>query len=194
MKEFISTNNQEFLFGDCANCEATCCNGKSGTIFSQILNSEFDKIYENFPILFIFGDLNFTKAVVLLTNGEGFCPYLIDFKCTIYEKRPTVCKTYPLSPHVDNQIYIDTNCQEVGNNSFSIIKNNKINKSFDDEVFHDYLNKHIETHFEFENMAKSDFKKLFSIKNIDFFEYIGKENSKYIKMHKKSLINLKNYF
>jgi Fe-S-cluster containining protein len=189
MKEFISTQNLNFTFGDCANCEAKCCNGKHGTLFSQIILSEFEKVYKNFPILFIFGDLNFIKPVVLLTNGKEFCPYLEDYKCSIYENRPTVCKTYPLSPNLDNKIYIDTLCPEVDKKSISIVKDNTINSGFDNDIFYNYQNKYIETHFTFEKFNKKYFKIFLTINNIDFFTYTGPLESKYMKMHIKSLEN-----
>lgn len=192
MKEFISTKNHDFTFGDCANCEAKCCNGKHGTIFSQIVLSEFKKVYKNFPILFIFGELGFIKPIVLLTNGDDFCPYLKDFKCTIYENRPTVCRTYPLSPNLDNSIYIDTLCPEVNKSNKFIIQDNNINKNFDNSVFYDYQNKYIETHFEFDKYKQEEFKKI-TINNVDFFKYIGNNDSNYLNMHISSLENLNKF-
>ena len=190
MKEFISTKNNNYTFGDCSNCEAKCCNGKHGTIFSQIILNEFEKVYKNFPILFIFGELGFIKPVVLLTNGNNFCPYLKNFKCTIYQNRPTVCRTYPLSPNLDNHIYIDTLCPEINKSDSLIIKNNKIHENFDNSIFYEYQDKYIETHFEFENFEKKDFEKTITINTVQFFKYIGSSDSKYLKMHLNSLKNL----
>lgn len=192
MKEFISTKNHDFTFGNCSNCEAKCCNGKHGTIFSQIILSEFEKVYKNFPILFIFGELGFIKPVVLLTNGDDFCPYLKDFKCTIYENRPTVCRTYPLSPNLDNNIYIDTLCPEVNKSNEFILKNNKVNKDFDNVTFYDYQNKYIETHFKFDKYKEEEFQKII-INDLDFFKYKGNNDSNYLKMHINSLKNLKKF-
>lgn len=194
MKEFISTKNQNFTFGDCVNCEAKCCNGKKGTVFSQILAEEFEKVYKNFPILFIFGDLDFIKPVVILTNGNDFCPYLIDFKCSIYEKRPTVCRTYPLSPNIDNEVYIDTLCPEVNKGSLEIIENNNIHLSFNNEVFNNYQDKYINTHFIFEKFKREDFKFFNTLNNQNFYIFNNDSESKYIKMHKKSLSNLDKFF
>ncbi len=193
MKNFILSENQNFFFGDCNNCEAKCCNGKHGTLYSQIILEEFEKIYENFPILFIFGELNFIKPVVLLTNGKDFCPYLDNFKCTIYDKRPTVCRTYPLSPNIDDKIYIDVFCPEVGKNNIKIISKNSIHKNFDNEIFYDYQNKYINIHLNFENLKQNDFELLKSINNIDFYIYKGTSNSKYLKMHKDSIKNLNKF-
>lgn len=193
MKEFISTENLNFTFGNCSNCEAKCCNGKHGTLFSQIILSEFEKVYKNFPILFTFGDLNFIKPVVLLTNGKGFCPYLEDFKCSIYANRPTVCRTYPLSPNLDNKVYIDTLCPEVGKQNMEIVKNNNIKHDFNNDIFYDYQDKYIETHFLFEEFNKKDFKIYTTINNIDFFYYTGALESQYMQMHSQSLKNYKKF-
>lgn len=190
MKEFISTKNEDFTFGDCSNCEAKCCNGRQGTIFSQIILNEFEKVYKNFPILFIYGELGFIKPVVLLTNGKDFCPYLKDFKCTIYEKRPTVCRTYPLSPNLDNDIYIDTLCPEINKSAHFIIKEKKINTHFDNKIFYDYQEKYINTHFEFEKFEKKDFERIITINQVEFFKFKGTSDSSYIKLHIKSLKNL----
>lgn len=194
MKEFISTENLNFTFGNCNNCEAKCCNGKQGTLFSQIILNEFEKVYKNFPILFTFGDLNFIKPVVLLTNGKDFCPYLKDYKCSIYENRPTVCKTYPLSPNLDNKVYIDTLCPEVGKQNIEIIKNSNIKHDFNNDIFYDYQDKYIDTHFKFQKFNKNDFKKFVTINNIDFFNYTGQIESKYMQMHSQSLENYKKFY
>ena len=52
MKDFIPTLNQNFTFGNCKNCQAHCCSGLHGSIYSQILKEEFEAVYKNFPILF----------------------------------------------------------------------------------------------------------------------------------------------
>ncbi|MCG3655771.1 YkgJ family cysteine cluster protein [Aliarcobacter butzleri] len=185
MKDFIPTLNQNFTFGNCKNCQAHCCSGLHGSIYSQILKEEFEAVYKNFPILFIFGSLKFIKPVILLSNGFDFCPHLKNFKCTIYENRPIVCKTYPLSPNLDNQIYIDSSCPEINKGKEPL--------KFEESYFKNYQEKYIETHFEFENLKKEDFVKIFTIRNIDFFKYIGDTNSKYLTFHKLSLSNLNKY-
>lgn len=193
MKEFVLTKDLNFTFGNCKNCNAMCCNGIHGTVYSQIILEEFEKVYKNFPILFIFGELGFVKPVVLLTNGKDFCPYLKEYKCTIYDKRPTVCRTYPLSPNLDNEIYIDLQCPEVNKDSNFIITKNKITPNFSNNIFNNYQDKYINTHFEFENLKKENFEKLFEIKNISFYKINLNLDSKYVIFHKKSLINLKKF-
>ena len=140
MKNFIKIKNYDVKFGDCKNCEAHCCKGLFVTIFSQIIKEEFEEVYKNFPILFIFGSLGFIKPVILLSNGFDSCPYLIINICSIYENRPNVCKTYPLSPNIDNEIYIDTSCPE--------IYKGKNNLDLQNQIFKNYSEKYINTHLE----------------------------------------------
>lgn len=195
MKSFIPISNTNFTFDSCSNCSANCCDGAKGTIYSQILKEEFQRVFKNFPILFIFGDLKYIKPVVLLTNGKSFCFYQKDFMCSIYEQRPTVCKTYPLSPNLDNQIYIDITCPEVNKSNNHLIKNNKIvMNSYKNSVFENYQDKYIQTHFEFENLKQEDFQKAITINNVDFFKYVGNSNSTYLDLHRLSLKNLAKYF
>lgn len=183
MKNFIKLEKQNISFGDCANCEANCCKGSFGTVFSQILKEEFEDVHKNFPILFIFGSLNFVKPVILLSNGFDFCPYLKDFRCSIYDKRPNVCKIYPLSPNIDNFVYIDNSCPEIFKGE------NKLNLK--STILENYQKKYIETHLEFEKLIIEDFEEILSIKGIKFYKYIGYEESKYLDFHKLSLENIK---
>ncbi len=194
MKSFIPISNNNFTFDSCSNCNANCCDGRKGTIYSQVLKEEFEKTYKNFPILFIFGELGFCKPVILLTNGKEFCFYQQNHMCSIYEDRPTVCRTYPLSPNLDNQIYIDITCPEVNKGKEFLIKNQKINmNSYKNSIFDNYQDKYIETHFEFETLDKKDFKEAITINDVIFYKYIGDEDSLYVNLHKKSLKNLQKY-
>lgn len=182
MKNFVKLKNYNTKFGSCANCEALCCKGSYGTIFSQILKEEFETIYEYFPILFIFGSLAYIKPVVLLSNGFDDCIYLKNNLCTIYENRPKVCKTYPLSPNIDNFIYIDNSCPE--------IKKGKNVLNLDDEIFKNYQEKYINTHFEFNSLKQEDFSCIFQIKGVKFYIYKKNTEDIFLNYHKLSLKNL----
>ena len=186
MKNFIKIEDKTISFGDCKNCDAYCCKGSYGSIFSQILKDEFEELYPNFPILFIFGSLGFVKPIILLSDGFNSCPYLKNSSCSIYINRPIVCKNYPLSPNIDNEVYIDNSCPEV-------FKKGKL-LDIKSELFSNYQEKYIETHLEFENLANEDFKLVCTIKNEKFYKYIGKNSSKYLKYHKLSLSNLDKIF
>jgi hypothetical protein len=151
-------------------------------------------VYKNFPILFTFGDKGYAKAIILLSDGKNHCPYIKDFKCTIYEDRPTVCKAYPLSAHVDNILYYDLNCPGISEYGIEVVKDGKINASFDSYIFEDYQTKYIDTHFKLEEFnVFDDFELVTTINNIKYYKYMGNVQNDYITMHKESLINLKNY-
>ncbi|RXI27829.1 YkgJ family cysteine cluster protein [Aliarcobacter trophiarum] len=182
MKNFIKIEDKNIFFGDCKNCQAFCCKGSYGSIFSQILKEEFASLYKNFPILFIFGSLDFIKPVVMLSNGIDSCPYLKNSSCSIYKDRPNVCKTYPLSPNIDDNIYIDSSCPEIfkGKNSLDLTLN----------IFENYSKKYIDTHFEFKELKKEEFLKILNIRGVEFYKYIGKNNSIYLNYHEASLKNL----
>lgn len=42
-----------------------------------------------------------TVMLSLTEDGKGICPFLIDSGCSIYDNRPTDCRTYPLERAVD---------------------------------------------------------------------------------------------
>lgn len=197
MKQFESTQNKTFSFSNCDACEKECCNGLRGTIFSQLILEDFEEVYENFPILFIFGELGYLKPVVILTNGESLCKYLHEGKCTIYEKRPSVCRIYPLSPNLDDLVYIDTSCPAVSEDESNIIvKDSKANNIFDFERLKDYSSKYLETFKELDQFnCKEHFSIALTIRGMPFFKYNITSKNKYMKMHQESLVHLQDdYF
>lgn len=140
------------------------------------------------------GELGYIKPVVLLSNGYEYCPYVKDFKCSIYEQRPSICKAYPLSPHITNDIYYDEGCPAIAKEGFELFKEGQISPHFLSEIFDDYQDKYIQTHLEMEKMnKKEDFEVIMTIKNNVFYKYIGKNESPYISMHQASLKHLSNY-
>ncbi len=193
IKSFLKVD-KDIFFSSCETCEARCCDGRKGSIYCQIILEDFESVYKIFPILFTFGDLGFLKATILLSDGKSFCPYINNFKCTIYENRPTVCKAYPLSTNIDNVIYYDTNCPGISEYGSDVVKNGKISPSFDSYIFDDYQTRYINTHRKLEDFNKfEDFELVTKINNNKFYKYIGNEMNPYISMHLDSLINLKNY-
>lgn len=198
MKQFIQTENKTYSFSSCETCPAKCCNGKEGTTFSQIILEDFNMIHKKFPILFIFGELGYIKPVVLLTNGKEHCKYLKDFRCSVYEQRPSVCRVYPLSANIDNNIYIDELCPAVNdkdNKSKTIIKENFISSSFDYNILHDYQDKYIDTHYELEQFNKKEnFSLAITINGMSFFKCDINFENQYMQMHQKSLIHLQDEY
>jgi Fe-S-cluster containining protein len=192
MKTFIDIANQTFTFSSCEGCPARCCDGKQGSIFSELLLEEFEKVSKNFPILFTFGDLGFLKANVLLSNGKDFCPYIKDHRCIIYEERPNVCRNYPLSPTIENKIFIDDSCPAI-NQEFGkvIVQNNKVTKEFDNHSLHNYQERFLETYKYLEKYNDKDiFEEVIEINEIKFFKMKEHFNDSYLKLHIKSLQNL----
>ena len=197
MKQFEATIDKTYSFSSCEICEAKCCNGKQGTLFSQVILEDFERIYKNFPILFIFGELGYIKPVVILTNGDTFCKYLKNHKCTIYENRPSICRTYPLSANIDEMIYIDVLCPAVDTqvNSTPIIQNQQINKSFDYSTLHNYKDKYIDTFRLFEEFNnKEDFTPTIELNGVVFYKYLKQSEDKYMKMHLESLVHLQDKY
>ena len=198
MKQFVLTENRTHTFSSCEICTAKCCNGKEGTVFAQLTLEDFETVYKNFPILFIYGELGYLKPVVLLTNGTSYCRHLKDFKCTIYEQRPSTCRVYPLSPNIDNNIYIDQMCPAVNdkeNSNQIIIENSKVAYNFDSDSLHNYQDKYIQTHFEMENFNnKSDFSLAIVVNGIEFFKCDKIYENRYMQMHQKSLVHLQNEY
>jgi len=198
MKQFIDTKNNTYTFSSCEICPAKCCDGRQGTVFAQIILEDFKTVYKNFPILFLFGELGYLKPIVLLTNGVGFCKYLKDFKCSIYEQRPSICRAYPLSPNVDDNIYIDEVCPAVNdkqNSSQTIISNSQISPAFDYKTLHNYQDKYIETHYEMENFNnKDDFSIVAIINGIEFYKCNKLYENEFMKMHQDSLAHLQDRY
>lgn len=190
MKNFENIKNKNLSFSSCENCGAKCCSGLYGSNFAQILLEDFEKVYKNFAILFSFGDLGYLKANLILNKEYEMCKYIKDDKCTIYDIRPAVCKNYPLSQNIDNDIYIDESCPALieGNN---FIKDGILNENIDNKIFFSYQDKFIETHFYLEQFnKKEDFDFVLHIKGVDFYKYNKEINNKYIRKHIESLINL----
>ena len=191
MKTFLDTTDKSFSFSSCEGCPARCCDGREGTVFSQLILEDFEIVSKNFPILFTFGEMGYLKAVILFSDGTSFCPYIKDHKCTIYDERPSICRVYPLSPNIDNKIYIDDSCPAVENNNYNkIIDFGKITKPFEYPTLTSYQDKYIETHLQLEQINdKNNFEQVISVNNITFYKYIGTERNQYINYHIDSLIN-----
>ncbi len=195
MKSFKKVENETIYFSSCENCEAQCCSGKMGSLYAQIILEDFEKCSKYFPILFMFGELGYLKPVILLSNGKDFCKYIKDLKCSIYENRPSICRNYPLSAHLDNHIYLDTTCPALGDKGKIVFKNGILNKDFNTYKFEEYQENYVKTHFNFENFNKKEnLTKAITLKAIDFYKFKEDFNNKFIKLHLQSLKNLDSYY
>lgn len=193
MKTFLDIAGKSFTFSNCNDCPSKCCDGREGTVFAQLILEDFEVVSKNFPILFTFGDMGFLKAVVLFSDGKSFCPYIKNNQCSIYDERPSICRVYPLSPNVDDKIYIDDNCPAVDASSgIKIVDNGNVTEQFHYKTLVDYQNKYIETHLELEQLNNiNDFEVVTAINNISFYKYVGKIKNKYVNEHISSLENNK---
>lgn len=191
MKTFLDTSNKSFSFSSCEGCPSKCCDGREGTVFSQLILEDFELVSKNFPILFTFGDIGYLKAVVLFSDGKSFCPYVKNHQCTIYNERPSICRVYPLSPSIDNNVYIDDSCPAVQISARgNMVHNGELSPSYKYDTLQNYQDKYIDTHLELEKInKKEDFEAILSINNITFYKYIGSQRNKYINYHISSLIN-----
>lgn len=192
MKTFVDTANHTFTFSSCEGCPARCCDGREGSIFSELLLEEFENVSKNFPILFTFGDLGFLKANILLSNGKDFCPYITDHRCTIYEERPNVCRNYPLSATIENKIYIDDSCPAI-NQEFGkvIVSDAKVEKEFDNGSLYNYQERFLKTYHYLEKYNdKRLFEEVVEINEIKFYRLNEDFDDSYLQLHIKSLDNL----
>lgn len=195
MKTFENSLDKTFTFSTCDICDAKCCDGRRGTTFAQLILEDFPEIYKNFPIVFLLGNLGYLKPVVLLTNGKSYCRYLKENKCTIYEKRPSVCRVYPLSPHLTDSVFIDTLCPAVNENGKTIAINGKATKEFNHYVLENYQDKYINMHFHFDKFNNHEYLEILTqIGNDVFYKFKEDLDDNYIKMHLESLKNFDEYF
>lgn len=196
MKTFIETTDKTFAFSSCDACPARCCDGREGSIFSQLLLSDFRQVAKNFPILFTFGEMGYLKANVLLSDGNNFCPYIVENKCTIYDERPAVCRNYPLSANINNKIYIDDSCPAVFSNldeqvGIKIVDDDRITKEFNSESLINYQDKFLDTHLHLAQFNdKINFEKVVTIKNMEFYQFVGTTEDKYMQIHIDSMKNI----
>ena len=191
-KTFTPTLGKHYKFYSCQGCGALCCKGSEGTVYSQLLLSDFETVAKYFPILFSFGDMGFLKANILYSDGHNYCPYIQNFQCVIYDERPSICRVYPLSPHIDNQIYIDENCPALNQNfGHEMVKNGVVDALYDYPTLQNYQDKMIKTHLHLHQFNdKNDFKKVLRVANEDFYQYVGKSEDSYMQLHRDSLQNL----
>ena len=195
LSQFENINDNAYSFGSCDTCNANCCDGSKNIIHSPLTLEDFEEVVNFFPILFIYGELGYIRPVILLTNGKDFCKYIKDLKCSIYENRPSVCKVYPLSPHITDEIFIDITCPSVLKEEGFTTKNDKIFKTFNDDSFNNYSDKYINTHSYFSPFNKKEnLEFVININGNKFYKFKEDNNQTYIKTHIKSLKHLKDEY
>lgn len=195
MHFFKNINDFSYSFSSCECCNAACCDGSKNILYAQIILEDFKLVSKNFPILFIFGELGYAKPVVLLTNGKDFCKYIKNNRCTIYESRPSICRVYPLSANIDNQVYIDQSCPALSMSDKKPVDNTKILKEFDNPILDNYQDKYINTHNQFDQYnQKENFNLVFTINGVKLFKFNKDFDDEYVKLHLKSLKHLESEY
>lgn len=89
----------------CSSCTAKCCKNydvfidhedlKISDDLSFIKIIEYDKSYGYVPKFVLWKDSKKKKWVLCLNNPDKICQFLKDDRCSIYDKRPLICRTYP---------------------------------------------------------------------------------------------------
>jgi Fe-S-cluster containining protein len=197
LKEFVAVVDRTYNFSSCEGCEANCCDGKKGSIYSQILLDEFELVSKNFPIAFLLGEENLLTPVVLLSSGVEHCKYNKEYKCTIYEHRPAVCRYYPLSPHIFNKTFIDLSCPAVSqnNNDEVIVLNGEVQKKYHHPNLDNYQDKFLATYYEFESYNKlENIELLVTINDKSFYRFKEDFSNKYIDIHLRSMVHFDKYY
>ncbi len=104
MSNQLSKDGFPFKFDSskCSECSGKCCRGESGAIFlnsSEIANiSNFLKIESSIFIRDYLKKIGFKYSIKeLKIGGEHYCLFfdLDKRNCSIYEVRPTQCKSFP---------------------------------------------------------------------------------------------------
>jgi Fe-S-cluster containining protein len=192
MKNFVDSKYGKYFFSNCNSCEANCCSGSHGSVSAQILLEDFELVYKNFPILFTKGELGFIKPMILLSDGINHCKYIENYRCTIYNDRPSICRAYPLSPNLDNNTYIDLNCPAVSTTTGDlIVEYGNIAPNYQHHTLEDYQQKYINTHQHIDPYNKEEnLEYLLTIKDTHFYKMKSDFDDKYMKLHIESLKNL----
>ena len=140
-KKMIQQNSQ-MSFIDCSGCGAKCC--QSNLIYASLYDIE--KITELFSVFFMIQNHKIS-LVYFFYYGEKegeHCPYLKNDLCSVYDKRPHACRSYPFS-HQDSNIYYSTTCPHLLQNQESgmdFIEDKKINPSIlENFITEDFLRK-----------------------------------------------------
>lgn len=196
MKDFEKTLNKTYTFGSCETCEANCCDGRKGSVMAPINVEDFKPVSKYFPIAFLLGELGYIQPVVLLNNSKTFCRYIENNKCTIYEHRPSICRIYPLSPTVDNNLYIDVNCTAVNEQGNYIVKEGVVQEDFMDEKLIHHQDKCVRSYVTFKPFSNPDD----YVELIRFNESVvyrlkaNSSNNYYLKLHLESLKHFDEFY
>lgn len=135
MKVNIDFNKHANLsFLGCEKCDAKCCGSK----IIYLTAADFLRVSQYFPIFFHIKNNKISLVYFFYHTTGNKCMYLKNNLCSIYEKRPYACRTYPFSHANDSEkISFDTDCPEFSEepNGLQLIKKNNLNP----EVINNYI-------------------------------------------------------
>ncbi|MDO8454560.1 MAG: YkgJ family cysteine cluster protein [Sulfurimonas sp.] len=103
--------HKNYAFNGCVTCDAKCCG--SNIVYSSIF--DLKEASALFPILFYISDGRISP-VYFFYYGEATeekCPYLNGNLCSVYERRPYACRSYPFSFEQGKPCF-DDGCPRVG--------------------------------------------------------------------------------
>ena len=78
----------------CQSCTAKCCKNYDVFIDHEDLNiSDNLDFIKKIPYSKSYGYV--PKFILILNNPDKTCQFLVEDKCSIYDNRPLICRTYP---------------------------------------------------------------------------------------------------
>lgn len=136
MSKKIIDSDMKLRFSGCAGCGAKCC--QSTIIYTSLFDIE--RVSSLFPVFFLIKDKHISLVYFFYYGDkEGtHCPYLKNDLCSVYDKRPYACKSYPFSTERKN-IYYSTTCPHIVESDFGFFLNNTQN-IIDEFITQDFLN------------------------------------------------------
>jgi hypothetical protein len=113
MGKLIQQNGYDFAFDPkaCDKCQGRCCIGESGSIWvnpqeittlANALHVQRDVFINNYLI-----KIGYRYSIKEEIFNDGFRCVFFDVKekkCSVYENRPTQCRTFPFWEHFKNHI------------------------------------------------------------------------------------------
>lgn len=113
MAELIKQDGYNFSFDPkaCESCKGRCCIGESGyiwvtpeeiTALAKGLNIERENFINNYLL-----KIGYRYSIKEIIFNDGFRCIFFDIeerKCSVYDNRPTQCRTFPFWEHFKNNI------------------------------------------------------------------------------------------
>ena len=111
-KGMVPLGDQSFNFSchDGVACFTRCCKNVEMFLFpydivrlKNTVNIDSGKFIKKYTRLEVGGNPYFPSVMLKLKEENGWCPFLSVQGCTVYNDRPSACRTYPLERAVDRK-------------------------------------------------------------------------------------------